>query len=144
MAESTTESRERARLRAGREQVESNPCEPLPEAGSQTPKKLRSKEVKEVKKNLKTPTPFSLPGWISQKAWNGYLEMRKKKKNLPTDHAMKLAIKELEKLKNQGFTPEAVLNQSILNGWTGLFPIKSQANNKHRRKTVDEILAEED
>ncbi len=44
--------------------------------------------------------------------------------------AQKLAIDELEKLKSQGHDPVACINQSILNGWKGIFPVKNGMQGK--------------
>lgn len=38
--------------------------------------------------------------------------------------AQELAIKQLTKLKDEGHLSQEVINQSIMNGWAGLFPIK--------------------
>lgn len=70
-----------------------------------------------------------LPEWMPREAWNGFVEMRSKGKTVFTDRARELAIMELEKLRGQGNDPEAVLNQTVMNGWKGLFPIKQGASN---------------
>lgn len=65
-----------------------------------------------------------LPDWIPSDAWAGYQEMRKKIKKPMTDRAVSLAIGTLEKLRAEGNDPGAVLDQSTLNSWQGLFPIR--------------------
>jgi hypothetical protein len=45
------------------------------------------------------------------------------KKTSFTDHAVKLAIAELEKLKSQGHDPKAVINQTLLKGWKSFYPL---------------------
>lgn len=67
---------------------------------------------------------FVLPDWVPVEEWNGFLEMRKKKRIPTTERAKELAVKSLEKLSKMGFKPSEVLDQSTLNGWTGLFPIR--------------------
>ena len=68
---------------------------------------------------------FMLPEWVPRKAWDAYIEMRKTiKKPLKTAYGAELAIKSLDKLRAEGNAPEAVLNQSVLNSWQGLFAIK--------------------
>lgn len=62
-----------------------------------------------------------LPDWIPADAWNGYLEMRKKIRKPITADGIKLAIRELEKLRAAGHDPKLILEQSILNSWQGLF-----------------------
>jgi len=73
-----------------------------------------------VNKNHKV----SLPEWVPEETFNEYKKMRVKIKKPITDHAVELAIKELEKLKSNGYDPKDVLNQSILNSWQGLFPLR--------------------
>lgn len=68
---------------------------------------------------------FVLPDWVPTEEWKGYLEMRRKIKKAATPHAMRLAVKSLENLKTAGNDPRAVLEQSIMNSWQGLFPLKS-------------------
>ena len=70
---------------------------------------------------------FAPPDWLPADAWDGYLEMRKRIKKPMTDYAMKLAVGELGKLRDAGQDPEAVLNQSTMKSWQGLFEVK--ANN---------------
>ncbi|KKK46857.1 hypothetical protein LCGC14_3161050 [marine sediment metagenome] len=76
-----------------------------------------------------------IPNWIPKKTWDTFLEMRKKIKAPMTDQAIKLAINKLEKLKEEGYESEDVLNESILNNWKGLFPIK---NYQRKEKRYDE------
>jgi hypothetical protein len=65
--------------------------------------------------------PFCLPDWVPKEAWNSYLEMRNRIKKPATNHAMELAVRKLEELANEGYSPAIVLEQSILNSWQGLF-----------------------
>lgn len=80
-----------------------------------------------------------LPDWIPTDAWEAYLEMRRRIRKPMTDYAMKLAVKTLEKLKAAGEEPRAVLEQSILNSWQGLFPVKG-ANTHARVKGNPEVI----
>lgn len=67
-----------------------------------------------------------LPDWVPEKAWQGFIEMRVKKKKEPTERAIALIITALEELKSAGHDPEAVLNQSTVRGWLDVFPLKTQ------------------
>jgi len=73
---------------------------------------------------------IEVPDWIPKTAWDGWIEMRRLKHAKPSPHAITLAIGELEKLRRDGHDPGAVLDQSTLKNWTGLFPIKEQSNVK--------------
>lgn len=68
---------------------------------------------------------FSAPDWIPIEPWRGWIEMRNKsKKTRPTQRALTLAVKKLETLKAEGHDLSAILDQSTMNGWTDLYPIK--------------------
>jgi hypothetical protein len=73
----------------------------------------------------------TLPEWLPIEQWNGFIQMRKQMPKVPFgERAQKLAISELEKLRAQGQDPGAVLDQSTMKGWRGLFPI-SNGNGAH-------------
>lgn len=80
-----------------------------------SPSPLLKKE-KNTKKEI-----FDLPEWIPLQDWDDWIEQRKTK---PTDRAKKLAITKLDKLRVEGNDPSEVLQQSILNGYSGVFPVK--------------------
>ena len=58
------------------------------------------------------------------KEWKDFVDMRNKIKAPLTDKAIELAISKLSKLKDEGNNPTEILNESILNSWKGLFPLK--------------------
>ena len=60
-----------------------------------------------------------LPDFIDKETWDAYLKSRKK----PTEHAIVLLIKKLWELRDAGDDPNEVLRRSIMNGWTGIFPL---------------------
>lgn len=66
-----------------------------------------------------------LPDWVPKDAWACFVEMRKKQRQPFTDRAVELAVGKLEQLKNAGQDPVLVLEQSVLNGWKDLFPVKN-------------------
>ncbi len=67
---------------------------------------------------------FILPDWIPEQDWNDWLEMRRKKRAHATKGAMVEAVRILDGLRGQGFSPGDVLRQSTLRSWTGVFPIQ--------------------
>lgn len=70
---------------------------------------------------------ITLPDWIPADAWAGYVEMRVAiKKPLKTERAINLAINTLDRLRADGNDPAAVLDQSTLNSWQGLFPVSER------------------
>lgn len=99
------------------------------ESQTNSPLELSSEQSnKKINKNEK----INLPDWLPLDEWNEYLEMRNTPKRKPTPKALKLAIQKLDNMRKQGIDPAEVLNQSILNSWTGLFPpVKSNTDNKN-------------
>lgn len=63
--------------------------------------------------------------WIDNDAWARWEQYRKEKKQKLTDSTVKLQLKMLEKYKDSHV---AIIDQSIRNGWTGLFPLKDNKN----------------
>lgn len=64
-----------------------------------------------------------MPNWLPVAAFADFVDFRKSIKKPMTAKAKELAIAELEKLKDAGQNPADVINQSILNGWQGLFAV---------------------
>src|SRR5882757_2739727 len=83
--------------------------------------------VRDIVKEQPKGVTFVLPDWVDRDAWEGFEEMRKKQRAPMTDRARELAIKDLEKLRLEGFNPLMVLNQSTMKCWKGLFAL-SQSN----------------
>lgn len=73
------------------------------------------------KRKKKPEIVIALPEWISQEAWDGWLEMRDHIGEPPTQRAADLSVALLEKLRGQGHDANDVLNQSTMNNWRGLF-----------------------
>lgn len=88
------------------------------------PRKRSEEKRREEKKNI---SAFALPDWIPHDSWEAWLEVRKKSKAPNTDRALGLAVKELERLRGEGQDVRAVLEQSTLRGWKGVFEVKGRA-----------------
>ena len=75
-----------------------------------------------------------LPEWIPVEPWIGFIEMRKAKgaKGKLTEHAVKLLVNELRRLKDQGEDLTEVLNRSIMNNWSGVFSAKPKYAGKQQ------------
>ena len=100
-------------------------------------KKLEKKINKEKKEKIAKTSPPSpeLPGCINPQTWADYLEMRRRIRKPATPRAQQLAITALLKLRDQGEDPQAVLEQSILNSWQGLFAVSKGARGNGETKT---------
>jgi len=65
---------------------------------------------------------IAIPAYIDAETWQAFCDMRKGNKKAPfTDFAAKLILKELMKFHAEGFDPNQSLEQSIMNGWRGVF-----------------------
>lgn len=71
------------------------------------------------------PLDIALPNWISVSLWREWVEFRQAlRKPIRTEQGANGAIRELEKFRQQGFTPEQVIRHSIANEYQGLFAPK--------------------
>lgn len=91
-----------------------------------------------TKKKAAPSLQVSLPEWIAKDSFEAFIEHRKKIKAPMTHLAQTKLIAELSRLREDGNEPVAVLDQSILNGWKGVFPLKSgQVQSKATRQQQD-------
>lgn len=83
------------------------------------------------KKPEKQPIVYFPQDEKLNEAFNEFLSHRKEIKKPMTDRAIKLAIGSLNKLSG-GDNDKAIeiINQSIMNGWQGLFELKTESNNR--------------
>jgi len=98
-----------------------------------------SREKGSKGKDIKVPERFGIyfPNNESlNRAFLDYLEMRKRIKRPMTERAIELAMKRLEELSAMPFSDSMdgdlaiqILNQSVMNSWQGLFPLKDQKIN---------------
>lgn len=71
---------------------------------------------------------FKPPDWVPAGAWSAFVDMRRKIRAPLTNRAAELAVGELDTLKAAGNAPAAVLDQSVMNSWRGLFAVKSNVS----------------
>lgn len=80
---------------------------------------------------------------IDKKVLEEFLEDRRERRRPVTKRALKLLLKELEKLKVNGNDPTAVVEQSIMNGWQGVFKLKTEHESSDERwARIEKNLAE--
>ena len=105
--------------------------------------KKNKKEKKEKKpSSKKIPTQTEIDEVINAYTSNEelkatlieFVKFRKSIKRVMTTHALELLLKKLDKLANDDNTKIEILNESIMNGWNGIFPLKdnSTPNNKNK------------
>lgn len=88
-----------------------------------------SRSQSTTKKPEPEPNPnpkISPPDWVPLTAWNAFLESRAKNGKVPTKHAVQLLIGKLYEFRCAGYDVAAILNNSTMNGWTGLFLPKEE------------------
>lgn len=66
-----------------------------------------------------------LPAWLNKKAWSEWISYRKESKKKMTKATIK---KQLSLLEQHQRDHVSIINQSIQNGWTGLFPLKNRGS----------------
>jgi predicted phage replisome organizer len=66
---------------------------------------------------------------------NDFIDMRKTIKKPMTEKALDLILKKLDKLSNDENEKIAILNQSILNSWQGIFELKDKSAINESNKT---------
>jgi hypothetical protein len=76
---------------------------------------------------------FAPPDWVDPEVWTGFAQMRQRQRCPLTERAANLTIRALERLRQEGHDPNAVLDQSTQKGWRGVFPIEQDyTNGKHK------------
>jgi predicted phage replisome organizer len=71
-----------------------------------------------------------------------FISYRKQKKSPLTEHSLKLMINKLKNLSADYEIQKQILNESMINGWTGIFQLKDYQPAKPREKTLEEITAD--
>lgn len=105
-------------------------------ADKSTQRKEKKKESKENERKEKTPL---------ETAVDDFIDYRKQSGSKMTDRAIKLLMTELDKLASKDEEKIAILEQSIMNGWKGVFELKGGKGNgkgygNNKPKTKREII----
>lgn len=109
-----------------------------------TQSKIKENKVKENINNKAQTRPESNDKCIPKKSadqfpvvpeylqpeWDAYIEMRKRIRKPLTPYAARLAFDKLQGLTSNQDKQKQILNQSIMNGWQGLFELNQQYANQ--------------
>jgi len=106
--------------RGNKNETQKLPAE-APKVTSRGTKKLPAEAPQKHKALSKEKSIVILPEWLSNEKWAAFLEVRKVLKSPMTDNAQQLAFNQLQKWKNEGKDPIAIIDRSILNGWKGFW-----------------------
>lgn len=99
---------------------------------------IETQDIKKTKtKSIKTSKMYFENKELN-KTFNDYLEMRVKIKAKATQRAIELVILKLEKLSQGNDDIKiSILEQSIMNSWKGVFPLKQQYINDKKTKNSE-------
>lgn len=93
--------------------------------------KKSDQPLSEEEKNLQEQLQVLISSEAFKPAWDSFVRHRKSLKAPLTRESANLVLKELLKLSGSDpIKAIAVLNQTIMNGWKGLFPVKDDKNTK--------------
>ena len=84
-------------------------------------KKYQNKGYQKVVVSKGVEQESKLPDWLDKTTWNDWVKYRKEKKKTLTPMTIKKQVDYLEKNKDNHI---AIINQSITNGYIGLFELK--------------------
>ena len=98
---------------------------PTPSSSASSTKQKKREDIK----NISSPKEkFSeIPPWLTKTDWDDFVKHRRALKAPMTVNAWARSLGALSRLRDAGHDPAAVINQSIVNGWKGLFPLRNQA-----------------
>lgn len=85
----------------------------------------------EKRREERNNNAFALPDWVPEDDWRDFEQMRAKRKKPLTDRARSLAVGELDRLRDAGFEPHAVIQQSVLHSWDSFYEVKAGKSNGH-------------
>ena len=89
----------------------------------------------EQKPRKKNPAPYVADDDLNA-AILAFIDFRKKIKKPMTEHAIQLMIDKLCKMSPNIEDQIEILNQSVLNGWQGIFPLKQETTYSNRSSNI--------
>lgn len=118
---------------------ETKPKPPLPDeeypppssSSSSSPSSSRPKGDKSPSTPGERDAPaVALPNWLALADWEAFVKHRKRLKAPMSDEAQVRAIAQLSRLRDDGHEPSAVIDQSIVSSWKGLFGLNRRRSPK--------------
>ncbi len=131
----------------------------LPESGNsyyQNQVNTKDKHTKDNKDNINNPpkspravsfdaSAVQLPDWLSAEIWSSWVAYRRDlKKPIKSQQTVTQAINLLDRCRMNGYSPDEIINQSIANGWQGLFEPKGARQQRRQESRVTERFADKD
>jgi len=100
-------------------------------------KSIKERQKKTIKKEdscFFDLIPDELKTIEFKEAWQDWITYKKEKKDKLTVSTAKLQFKKLIRFLNEGMNPVEVINQTITEGWKGLFPLKQNGESYQQQK----------
>ncbi|QGZ76750.1 replication protein [Klebsiella pneumoniae] len=131
----------------------------LPESGNAYyPNQVNTKDkhTKDNKDNINNPpkspravsfdaSAVQLPDWLSAEIWSSWVAYRRDlKKPIKSQQTVTQAINLLDRCRLNGYSPDEIINQSIANGWQGLFEPKGARPQRRQESRVTERFADKE
>lgn len=131
----------------------------LPESGNAyylNQVNTKDKHTKDNKDNINNPpkspravsfdaSAVQLPDWLAAEIWSSWVAYRRDlKKPIKSQQTVTQAINLLDRCRLNGYSPEEIINQSIANGWQGLFEPKVARQQRRQESRVTERFADKD
>lgn len=131
----------------------------LPESGNAYyPNQVNTKDkhTKDNKDNINNPPKspravsfdalaVQLPDWLSAEIWSSWVAYRRDlKKPIKSQQTVTQAINLLDRCRLNGYSPDEIINQSIANGWQGLFEPKGAKPQPRQQVRVAENFSGKD
>ncbi len=116
----------------------------------------KDKHTKDNKDNINNPpkspravsfdaSAVQLPDWLSAEIWSSWVAYRRDlKKPIKSQQTVTQAINLLDRCRLNGYSPDEIINQSIANGWQGLFEPKGARPQRRQESRVTERFADKD
>ena len=79
-----------------------------------------------------SPALMDIPEWLDREVWAMWCEERDAKRKPITYRAGQLQFKKLAEYRDQGFSPQEVIEHSIASGYQGLFPPRGNQHENRR------------
>lgn len=99
-------------------------------------KKIKNKNPQPKKQVAVVSQELDFPDWLNKETWEDFKQHRKEIKKPMSFLAQKKTINQLTKMKEKGQDIDQVLNNSIANGWQGIFEIKQRKEILHGTSNV--------
>lgn len=92
----------------------------------------------EQKQKTSAKAVIELPPWIDSEIWAGYLEVRKKKRAVMTERALKGIIDRLAHFGDRGYEPMELLANSVRGNWIDIYEPKTNGGTNGNSKATSQ------